>query len=59
MKASNQPIPYIEIEAEMKGSTLEGMEYEQLMKYVQPKEPAFKVLIGDFVSTEDGTGIGR
>jgi isoleucyl-tRNA synthetase len=57
MKASNQPIPYIEIEAEMKGSTLEGMEYEQLMKYVQPKEPAFKVLIGDFVSTEDGTGI--
>jgi isoleucyl-tRNA synthetase len=57
MKASNQPIPYIEIEAEMKGSILEGMEYEQLMKYVQPKEPAFKVLIGDFVSTEDGTGI--
>lgn len=57
MKASNQPIPYIEIEAEMKGSTLEGLEYEQLMKYVQPKEPAFKVLIGDFVSTEDGTGI--
>lgn len=57
MKASNQPIPYIEIVSEMKGSILEGMEYEQLMNYVQPKGPAFKVLIGDFVSTEDGTGI--
>ncbi len=57
MKASNQPIPYIEVVSEMKGSVLEGMEYEQLMDYVQPKEPAFRVLIGDFVSTEDGTGI--
>jgi isoleucyl-tRNA synthetase len=57
VKAGNKPIPYIEIVAEMKGSELEGMEYEQLLPYVQPDKPAFRVLIGDFVSTEDGTGI--
>lgn len=57
MKANNQPIPYLKVVSEMKGSALAGMEYEQLMDYVQPKEPAFRVLIGDFVSTEDGTGI--
>lgn len=39
------------------GKTLAGIRYEQLLPYVQPEEPAFKVLIGDFVSTEDGTGI--
>lgn len=57
VKAGSKPIPYAAIVAEMKGSELEGMEYEQLMPYVQPDKPAFRVLIGDFVSTEDGTGI--
>jgi isoleucyl-tRNA synthetase len=57
VKAGNKPIPYLEIEAEMKGAALEGMEYEQLLPYVQPEQPAFRVLLGDFVSTEDGTGI--
>lgn len=57
VKASNKPIPYIEIVAEMKGSELEGMEYEQLLSYVTPDKPAFRALLGDFVSTEDGTGI--
>ncbi len=57
LKAGNKPVPYIEIVAEMTGSALELMEYEQLMPYVQPDAPAFKVLLGDFVSTEDGTGI--
>jgi len=57
VKASNKPIPYIEIVAEMKGSELEGMEYEQLLPYVTPDKPAFRALLGDFVSTEDGTGI--
>ncbi len=57
VKAGNKPIPYLEIVGEVKGSELEGMEYEQLLPYVQPDKPAFKVLIGDFVSTEDGTGI--
>ncbi|MEM7654548.1 MAG: isoleucine--tRNA ligase [Bacteroidota bacterium] len=49
-------IPF-QIVEELKGSKLAGLEYEQLMPYVQPDKPAFRVLIGDFVSTEDGTGI--
>ena len=57
VKAGNKPIPYLEVLEEVKGSELEGMEYEQLLPYVTPEKPAFKVLIGDFVSTEDGTGI--
>jgi len=57
VKAGNKPIPYIEILEELKGSELEGLEYEQLLDYVTPEKPAFKVLLGDFVSTEDGTGI--
>ncbi len=57
VKAGNKPIPYLEVLGEVKGHELEGMEYEQLMGYVQPEKPAFKVLIGDFVSTDDGTGI--
>ena len=57
VKAGNKPIPYLEILGEVKGSDLEGVEYEQLMPYVKPDKPAFKVLLGDFVSTEDGTGI--
>jgi isoleucyl-tRNA synthetase len=57
VKPGNKPYPYIEIVEEMKGADLELMEYEQLLPYVQPDKPAFKVLLGDFVSTEDGTGI--
>jgi isoleucyl-tRNA synthetase len=39
------------------GSELAGMRYEQLMPYVQPEGDAFRVIVGDFVTTEDGTGI--
>ncbi len=50
-------IPY-QITGEWKGADFELLEYEQLLPYVQPEDgDAFKVLIGDFVSTEDGTGI--
>ena len=49
-------IPY-HIVLECKGSDLEGIEYDQLMPYVQPKEAAFRVILGDFVTTEDGTGM--
>ncbi len=50
-------IPY-EIVAEFKGTALEGLRYEQLLQYKQPDEgDAFRVLLGDFVTTEDGTGI--
>ncbi|WP_367392140.1 isoleucine--tRNA ligase [Lewinella sp. LCG006] len=53
----NKPYPYIEIVAEMTGEELAGTRYEQLMPYVQPEGDAFRVIVGDFVSTEDGTGI--
>ena len=43
--------------ANCKGADLEGIEYEQLMPYVTPKTPAFRVILGDFVTTEDGTGV--
>jgi len=53
-----------EILQEMKGKALEGTEYEQLLQYVKPDLPdgkagkkAFYVTLGDFVSTEDGSGI--
>lgn len=49
-------IPY-QVVAEMKGKDIAGMKYEQLMPYVQPEGKAFEVVLGDFVSTEDGTGI--
>lgn len=40
-----------------KGSDLVGLEYEQLIPWVNPGEGAFRVIPGDFVTTEDGTGI--
>lgn len=41
-----------------KGSDLAGISYEQLLSFAQPTDgDAFKVIIGDFVTTEDGTGI--
>jgi isoleucyl-tRNA synthetase len=50
-------IPF-EFDIETKGADLKGIDYEQLMPYEQPETgDAFKVVLGDFVSTEDGTGI--
>ena len=52
-------IPY-KILAEAKGKDLVGIRYEQLLPYVLPyqnPENAFRVIAGDFVTTEDGTGI--
>ncbi|HPO56587.1 MAG TPA: isoleucine--tRNA ligase [Ignavibacteriaceae bacterium] len=46
-----------EVLEEMKGSALEGLEYEQLLPYIKPEKKAFFVVCGDFVSTEDGSGI--
>lgn len=45
---------------EFKGKDLEGLAYEQLLPYEANKTDnpnAFKILLGDFVTTEDGTGI--
>ncbi|MGB0429587.1 MAG: isoleucine--tRNA ligase, partial [Bacteroidia bacterium] len=55
-KKNDKVIPYRVIE-ELKGKDLVGKRYEQLLDYVTPKGDAFRVIEGDFVTTEDGTGI--
>jgi isoleucyl-tRNA synthetase len=58
-KAGDKAVPF-ELVAEFKGSDLEGIAYEQLLPYALPfenAEGAFRVIIGDFVTTVDGTGI--
>lgn len=46
-----------EVVASFKGSALAGLGYERLFDYVEVEEKAFYIVTGDFVSTEDGTGI--
>jgi len=46
-----------EVLEEMKGSSLEYIEYEQLIPFVEPDKKAFFVTLADYVTTEDGTGI--
>ncbi len=56
-ETGSKKIPY-EVIAEFKGTDLVDFRYEQLLPYVQPETgDAFKVILGDFVTTEDGTGI--
>ena len=55
-KHGDRYVPY-KIEKTFKGSELAGVNYEQLMPYVKPEGDAFRVIIGDFVTTDDGTGI--
>ena len=58
-KEGDKKIPY-QILAECKGLDLVGIRYEQLLPFVLPyqnPENAFRVISGDFVTTEDGTGI--
>lgn len=56
-EAGQKAIPF-ELTESFKGSELEGMRYEQLLPYAQPAEgDAFRLVTGDFVTTEDGTGI--
>ncbi len=55
-KTGDKLIPFKVVD-EFKGRDAEGVNYEQLMPYVQPEGKAFTVIMGDFVTTEDGTGI--
>lgn len=58
-KHEDKKVPYI-ILKEFKGKDLVGIRYEQLLPYALPHENpenAFRVILGDFVTTEDGTGI--
>ena len=55
-KHGDKIIPY-QVVAEYVGADLIGMRYEQLMPWVNPGAEAFRVIAGDYVTTEDGTGI--
>ncbi len=65
-KAGDKVLPWM-ILAAFKGKDLEGIEYEQLLPYeasslekiqeITPDANPFRVLLGEFVTTEDGTGI--
>ena len=58
-QCGDKKIPYY-IGTSFKGSDLIGITYEQLLSYAMPHdnpENAFRVISGDFVTTEDGTGI--
>lgn len=56
-EAGQKAIPFVVLD-EYKGADLEGIRYEQLLPYAQPEDgDAFRVILGDFVTTEDGTGI--
>ncbi|MDD5150360.1 MAG: isoleucine--tRNA ligase [Flavobacterium sp.] len=59
-KTGDKKIPYIIIRNDILGADLVGIRYEQLMQLALPyqnPENAFRVITGDFVTTEDGTGI--
>ncbi len=55
--AGDKVIPYVLL-GEIKGKDLAGIEYEQLLPFAKVENgDAFKIITGDFVTTEDGTGI--
>jgi isoleucyl-tRNA synthetase len=56
-KEGDKNIPYNVLDKVWKGSELAGMEYEQLFPWVKASDNSFRVVTGDFVSTEEGTGI--
>ena len=55
-KLGDKKIPF-EILEDYHGSQLEGVRYEQLIPWIKPYGDAFRVILGDYVTTEDGTGI--
>ncbi|MDG2060074.1 MAG: isoleucine--tRNA ligase, partial [Flavobacteriales bacterium] len=56
-KLGDKELPY-KIVKEYKGEELNGINYHQLLPYAQPTDgEAFRVILADFVTTEDGTGI--
>ena len=50
-------IPFEVLEGSFKGTELAGISYEQLIPWINPGEGAFRVILGDYVTIEDGTGI--
>ena len=57
-KPGDKLVPYEVLGPEMKGSELTGISYRQLIPWFKPIDgDAFKVISGDYVTTEDGTGV--
>ncbi len=54
--AGDKKLPF-RIVGRFKGKDLEGIQYEQLVPWIKPEGRAFEVITGDFVTTEDGTGV--
>jgi isoleucyl-tRNA synthetase len=55
-KLGDKRLPY-KVLSEHTGKELKDVAYEQLIDWVKPAKEAFRVIIGDYVTTEDGTGI--
>jgi len=55
-KLGDKNVPF-KVLAQTTGKKLVGLEYEQLIPYVNPGPNAFRVILGDYVTTSDGTGI--
>ena len=53
----NGKVPFEVLPGSVKGRDLVGMRYEQLIPWFKPDGDAFRVISGDYVSTEEGTGI--
>ena len=56
-KPGDKLVPFKVLEGTLKGTDLVGISYEQLIPWFNPGEGAFRVIPGDYVTTEDGTGI--
>jgi len=55
-KQGDKKVPF-KIVGEYTGNELVGVKYEQLIPWIKPMGDAFKTIAGDFITTEDGTGI--
>ena len=56
-KKGDKKVPFRVIGNAVKGKDLKDLAYEQLIPWVNPGEGAFRIILGDYVTTEDGTGI--
>ena len=54
-KPGDKLVPFRVLEGEMKGSELAGISYHQLIPWFRPDEGAFRVILGDYVTIEEGT----
>ena len=53
----DKAVPYVQEPGTYTGKDLEGIRYSQLLPWINPGDGAFRVITGDFVTTEEGTGI--